>query len=298
LAEGTVTQNATGTGFSLNSGDNAGMVSGIDPVWTANPMTDPTATFQGVKATEFNANGLQMKTMGDFEATALSFQSTGIGPFGVSDFLDDTTFFVSYAMSTTKPNNDYTVLDTAAFDGFQGLTMSQIMTQLAGMETMYNMDMDADGTVGSVTDPMTAMTSAANAATTESGMLGSTDNETGTSIWVGLIIPAMFTDDGKIGFEYNHGDEYWRSFTYGEDTMIGSKLATRGSATEVYYNQPIVGDNLTMQLRYTAINYEYTGSQGFFGAEGTPMTIDDAKAMGMDPVESAKDLRFSVTYSY
>jgi hypothetical protein len=296
LAEGTVTPDGA-DGFSLNSGDNAGMVSGISPVWSGDPKTDPTATFQGVKASEFNANGIQMKSLGDFDGQVISFQSSGIGDFGI-DFLDDTNFFFSYARSITTPNNDYTVLDTTAFDGFKGATMSDIMAGLAGMESQSGQDMDGDGTVGSVTDPSTAMVAAANGAKTESGMLGSTDSETGSSIWLGLTIPAMFTEDGRLGFEYNKGDKYWRSFTYGEDTMIGSKMATRGSAVEVYYNQPLVEQYLSMQLRYTSISYEYTGSQGFFGAEGTPMTMDEAKAMGMDPIESANDIRLSFTYDY
>jgi hypothetical protein len=53
-----------------------------------------------------------------------------------------------------------------------------------------------------------------------------------------------------------------------------------------------------MQIRYTTINYEYTGSQGFFGADGMPLKIDDAQAMGMDPIEKATDIRFAITYNY
>ena len=80
--------------------------------------------------------------------------------------------------------------------------------------------------------------------------------------------------------------------------MIGSKLAARGTAFEAYYNQPLIEDILKMQLRYTSIKYDYTGSQGFFGDEGAPIKIDDAKDVGMDPIESATDLRFSITYNY
>ncbi|ADU64914.1 DUF3373 domain-containing protein [Desulfurispirillum indicum] len=133
-------------------------------------------------------------------------------------------------------------------------------------------------------------------------MLGSTDNKTGYSIWMGAEIPGMITRNGRLGFEYNEGSKYWRSFTYGEDTMIGSKLAARGKAYEAYYTQPLVGNTLSMQLRYTYIDYDYTGSNAFFGDDGAPQTIADAAAagaaMGMDPVDSASDIRLSFRYRF
>jgi hypothetical protein len=74
-------------------------------------------------------------------------------------------------------------------------------------------------------------------------------------------------------------------------------LAARGDAYEMYYSQPLT-KAFSMQLRYTKINYDYTGSQGFFGASGTPMTMSEAKAFGMDPVEEAEDIRLSFRYRF
>ncbi len=133
------------------------------------------------------------------------------------------------------------------------------------------------------------------------GMLGSNKSETGNSWWFGVQMPAVFTADGKIGLEYNQGSKYWRSFTYGEDTMIGSKLAARGSAKEVYYIQPILGKTLTAEVRYTHIDYDYTGSQGFFGDDGAPMKISDVAAAGGmagDAVKSANDIMAYLRYRY
>lgn len=107
-------------------------------------------------------------------------------------------------------------------------------------------------------------------------MLGSTKSEFGQSWWVGAQMPALFTKDGRIGLEYNQGFKYWRSVTYGEDTMIGSKIATRGKAYEVYYTQPIFKE-LIAQLRATKIDYDYTGSNAFFGDDGMPIKIADEK---------------------
>ena len=102
---------------------------------------------------------------------------------------------------------------------------------------------------------------------------------------------------GQLGLEYNKGSKYWRSFTYGEDTMIGSKIATRGTAIEAYYTHKLT-KALSAQIRYTKIDYDYTGSNAFFGADGTPMTMAEAKEQGQDPVEKATDLRASISYRF
>ncbi len=109
-------------------------------------------------------------------------------------------------------------------------------------------------------------------------MLGSTESESGTSYWFGAYLPVGEDSEyGTVGIEYNHGDEYWRPFTYAEDTMIGSKIAARGDAWELNYTYQI-NEALSLQARYVNIDYEYTGSNSFFGADGTPMKIDDLKA--------------------
>jgi hypothetical protein len=133
-------------------------------------------------------------------------------------------------------------------------------------------------------------------------MLGSTDDKSGTSYWLGALLPV--TDDSTLGLEYNHGSKYWRSFTYGEDTMIGSKLAARGDAYEAYYTYKI-NKALSAQIRYTYIDYDYTGSNGFFGqGSGTPLKISDVKAglygenIKSQVVEKAQDLRFYIRYRF
>ena len=127
------------------------------------------------------------------------------------------------------------------------------------------------------------------------GMLGSTDSQTGSSMWAGF--EWEFLEDTRVGIEYNRGSRYWRSFTYGEDTLIGSKLAARGEATELYVNRKLVGNYLSIQLRHTQINYDYTGSDMFFGVMGTPEKPDLA-TLTSDPVKSATDTRVSIRYRY
>jgi hypothetical protein len=125
-------------------------------------------------------------------------------------------------------------------------------------------------------------------------MLGSSKSETGTSYYVGVNFPCMLVDGARWGLEYNHGSKYWRSFTYGEDTLVGSKLATRGNAYEIFYDLPLLDKFLTAQFRYTYIDYDYTGSDMFFGSTGTPYDVDTTPGA----VKSASDLRLSIRYRY
>jgi cell division protein FtsB len=131
-------------------------------------------------------------------------------------------------------------------------------------------------------------------------MLGSADSETGYSYWIGTQFPSLISDEGRWGIEFNHGSKYWRPITYGEDTMIGSKIAARGDAYEVYFTEPLVDDILTFQLRYTYIDYDYSGSNGFFGsASGTPMAIEDVPAMMQGSVvDKAQDIRAYIRYRF
>ncbi|WP_298691970.1 DUF3373 family protein [uncultured Sulfuricurvum sp.] len=132
-------------------------------------------------------------------------------------------------------------------------------------------------------------------------MLGSSDSKTGYSYWIGTQFPSLISDEGRWGVEYNHGTKYWRPITYGEDTMIGSKLAARGDAYEIYFTEPLVDDILTFQLRYTYIDYKYSGSNGFFGSStGTPMSMEEALNAGYGDsiVDKAQDIRAYIRYKF
>jgi len=144
----------------------------------------------------------------------------------------------------------------------------------------------------------------------QTGMLGSKDSKNGFSTWVGLQMPSFMSEDGRWGLEYNQGSQYWRSITYAEDTNIGSKVATRGRAYEAYFTEPLIEDILSLQVRYTYIDYKYSGSNGFFGnTTGTAMSIEDIKAgaaagipqmvgMAGQVVDKAQDIRVYLRYRY
>lgn len=132
-------------------------------------------------------------------------------------------------------------------------------------------------------------------------MLGSAESQTGYSYWIGTQFPSLISEEGRWGAEFNHGSNYWRPITYGEDTLIGSKIAARGDAYELYFTEPLVDDILTFQLRYTYIDYDYAGSNGFFGTTtGTPMSMDQAKMFGAGGmvVDKAQDIRAYIRYRF
>ena len=193
-------------------------------------VTAPDAT----TAFEMQAAKPSFKDVGDLDLATIMFKAEGIGD-EISDFLDDTIFFASYAMSRTNPN--------------------------------------------------------------ALGMLGTTESKIGQSFWLGLNMPCPISSKARIGVEWNHGSKYWRPMTYGEDTYAGSKIAARGDAWEIYRNQQLT-DALEFGLSYVYIDYDYTGSNSFFGAGGTPYDIDSAAAANSDAVKSAQDIKAYIRYRF
>lgn len=124
------------------------------------------------------------------------------------------------------------------------------------------------------------------------------ESKTGTSIYAGANWPCQLIDDARVGVEFNHGSKYWRSFTYGEDTLAGSKLATRGSAYEVWFNKELIGKILTAQIRYTYMDYKYSGSNSFFANGGTPIKVDSPMGRAFGLIDKAQDIRFYIRYRY
>lgn len=196
----------------------------------------------GATLTDLNNSAFAMnmatpsfEDVGDIDLATVLFKAEGIGD-GISDYLDNTTAFASFAMSKTNPNSK--------------------------------------------------------------GMLGTTDSQTGYSVWLGVNAPCpILPDSAKIGFEWNKGSKYWRSMTYGEDTYAGSKIAARGQAFEVYRTQKLT-EALSFGVSYVYIDYDYTGSNSFFGADGEPMSMSDAQANGQNPVKEAQDIRAYMRYKF
>ncbi|EMS80950.1 DUF3373 family protein [Desulfotignum phosphitoxidans] len=103
---------------------------------------------------------------------------------------------------------------------------------------------------------------------------GNLEDHDGYSLYAGAIFPMPF--NGRLGLEYNWGSKYWFNFTGAEDSLVGSKLATRGSVYEGYYIQPIFGQNFFVKLGARYYDYKYTGSGNPLGA---PEKISELNAL-------------------
>ncbi len=191
-------------------------------------------------------------------------------------------------------------------DPSQGMRFSG-MDDVGGMHAFTaNLQIDGIGDeINDFLDETTLFMSAAwnitNPKEGGQGMLGSEDSKTGSSFWIGTQFPSLISEGGRWGLEYNHGDKYWRSITYAEDTNIGSKIAARGNAYEMYFTEPLHEDILSFQLRFTYIDYEYSGSNGFFGSTtGTPMEISKLKGTpyASMTVDTAQDIRAYIRYRF
>jgi len=180
-----------------------------------------------------NGDGIPdtMQDVGDYYGLDVTARANGIGE-DLGDFFDNTTAFVSFALSQTYPDSG-------------------------------------------------------------KRMLGKTDDKTGYSWWIGAQMPG-FSDTDTWGFNYVWGNKYWRSMTYGEDTLIGSIAAVRGNAYDIYYHHQIQ-PHLTTGIRLTYIDYKYTGSDAFFGDDGMPVDVDDALFPAAD---KAYDIHAYIRYNF
>ena len=124
---------------------------------------------------------------------------------------------------------------------------------------------------------------------------GELDDQDGYSIFAGIILPMPY--DAKLGLEYNWGSKYWFNFTGAEDTLVGSKLATRGSVYEGYYIQPIIAQNFFVKLGTRYYNYKYTGSGNPMGAPVRISSLTSLDAI-MPVVDKVWDSYLSATLRF
>ena len=119
-----------------------------------------------------------------------------------------------------------------------------------------------------------------------------TETKKGNAIWLGTRY--TLPNKGKIGLEYNKGSENWFSFTNApHDTY--NKLATRGTAVEAYYIQPINKFSF-LRVGGVSMDYEYTGSGSPLGQ---PQKIDsDTKIMNNPVLDKLTNyyLQFNLLY--
>jgi len=110
-------------------------------------------------------------------------------------------------------------------------------------------------------------------------------NHDGQMYYVGVRY-SIPKDDGrtKIGFEFNHGTEYWFNFAQAEDDIIAPKTDTRGNVYETYLTHRI-HDHFLFKASY--INYDYTWS-GSGWQVGAPKRLNSSPILGFPTYDTAK----------
>ena len=222
-------------------------------------------------------------------------------PYTTVNATDENVDFFVVPMSIYNDGQFNLMAQYTAIFNFMGSNQNLISptnpagaTTGAGMKHMAAISLQVDGLYEDIDflDNSTLFASVAGTQTNPDDgykMLGSAKDQTGYSFWGGFIFPDLLTDEGKIGIEYNYGSKYWAPMTWAEDTMSSSKIATRGSAYEAYWNLPFEKGHFTTQVRYTYMDYDYKSNIEQFWADPA-LLPGDAK--------NTQELRVYFRYTY
>lgn len=125
------------------------------------------------------------------------------------------------------------------------------------------------------------------------------EKQDGYSVFIGARFDIGAKD--SLGLEYNYGSQYWFNFTQAADDLVASKLATRGSAYEVYwlhqFKQGLGRARARLQLGATFYDYEYSGS-GFQTGAPKELGGSDVPVLGFPTYQDALDLRAALTVKF
>jgi hypothetical protein len=94
----------------------------------------------------------------------------------------------------------------------------------------------------------------------------------------------------KLGFEINHGSQYWFNFAQAADDIIAPKTNTRGEVYETYLTHRI-SDRFIVKADFIKYNYRYSGSGWHVGA---PKALDSTPVLGFPTYSGANMFTFSL----
>ncbi len=120
-------------------------------------------------------------------------------------------------------------------------------------------------------------------------------NHDGQMYYLGVRY-SLPVDDGrtKVGFEFNHGTEYWFNFAQAEDDIIAPKTDTRGNVYEAYVTHRI-HDHFLVKGSY--INYDYLWS-GSGWQVGAPKRINSTPILAFPTYDTAKMLTLGLVAEF
>lgn len=116
------------------------------------------------------------------------------------------------------------------------------------------------------------------------------ETHTGWMVYAGVRLN-LNQDRTKIGFEYNHGSQYWFNFALAEDDILGPKTSTRGDVLEAYVTHRITR-NFIGKLGYIHYDFAYSNS-GF--PLGAPKDLSSTPVLGFPAYKNASMVSLGLT---
>lgn len=240
---------------------------------------------------------------GTYDALAFDGAADGVVlTADISNFFHGTTLRAAYGTPNNGSDYNSTMKDTTVMGLFLDKTYSQIATEhliqiytvsakdLMGLPTLGGADknigdLDISGAMFEIQDldgfdffaHYAQSRAKPNGNTidingTIMGLLSSSSTKSelsGNAIWLGTQY--SINNDWSVGAEYNKGSKNWFSFTFSSNDPM-NKLATRGTATELYLSKKI-NKFANVRLGYVDINYDYSGSGSWLGTPNPISTI-------------------------
>ena len=116
-------------------------------------------------------------------------------------------------------------------------------------------------------------------------------NHAGYMVLAGLRYNLPNDERTKVGFEFNHGSQYWFNFAQASDDIIAPKTDTRGNVYEAYLTHRI-NSRFIFKADFIRYNYDYSGSGWHLGA---PKALDSNPTLGFPTYNRATMVSLGMT---
>ena len=116
-------------------------------------------------------------------------------------------------------------------------------------------------------------------------------NRQGYMVLAGLRFNFANDERTKLGFEFNHGSQYWFNFAQASDDIIAPKTNTRGNVVETYLTHRI-NSRFIFKADFIKYLYTYSGSGWHVGA---PKLLDSQPTLGFPTYSGATMFSLGLT---
>jgi Protein of unknown function (DUF3373) len=116
-------------------------------------------------------------------------------------------------------------------------------------------------------------------------------NRSGYMVLAGLRFNFANDERTKLGFEFNHGSQYWFNFAQAADDIIAPKTNTRGNVVETYLTHRI-NNRFIFKADFIKYLYTYSGSGWHVGA---PKLLTSQPTLGFPSYSGATMFSLGLT---